>query len=132
MAVECRERRISNCTVVPVESRFEQCIHTYYGVMPWTQSGDRLLYLGIDGKGTGHIVVQDLADGRELILADTARFSYHSGAGQKWIFSDSAVLFSTSDANGSPIPAVVYLDRPGEVQVLEKLSGRGVRSICGG
>ena len=124
--------------VQPLPSRFTHCIHAYHGVRAHSRDMQRLLYLGVDEHGQGHIVARDRATGDEQALAQTSAFNYHTAATQRWIWRDQAVLFrvSADDATAhgaaehSGAPALVHLDEPGRVHVLEGLASRSVRHVC--
>jgi hypothetical protein len=124
-------RHLRRSSITPVETRFRHTVHTYHGVNPWNRQGTRLLYLGFDALDRGCIVVQDLITQRETVLAETDFLDYHTAAKQRWILDDTAVVFATHGTGGEQCPAVVWLDRPGEIKLLSRLAGRGIRQICG-
>lgn len=122
-----------NCSsrITPIPTRFRHAVHTYHGVLPWSKDAARLLYLGFDDPDSeAHIVVQDLQTGQEAVLASTRDFDFHTAAGQRWIFNDQAVIFTARDADGTPCPAIAYLDDPGKVHLQHAMAGRDVREVC--
>jgi hypothetical protein len=117
-------------SVTVLETPFVHSVHTYFGVSPWNRAGTRLLYLGFDDPGAeAHVVVKDLANGRDTTVAKTRKFNFHNAGAQHWALNDTAVVFSTLGEDGRSYPAVVSVDAPHHVRILKSLPNRTVRHV---
>lgn len=122
-------RRIGAARVTPLESQFRHAIHCYHGVDAFDRAGGRLLYAGFDDPNDVAIVVRELDTGAEHVIARTRGANYHTAVSQRWALDDTAVLFDHRLEDGRRCPALVHLDRPGEIELLEPFVGRQVRHV---
>lgn len=126
----------AKCEIAGLSSRFRHTVHAYYDKNPWNEAETRLLYVGFDTDGKGHIVVRELSDGTEHSIATTNRTNYHDAAGQQWIFNDTAVVFHRDRGDGQAntsahqVPCIAPVSGNGEVRELTELPGRLIRMVC--
>mgnify|MGYP006280795853 CR=1 FL=1 len=111
--------------VRPIQSQFRNTMHTYQSVDAWTKAQDTLLYFAWDSPDEKFLVVQDWPDGKETILAESTMQDMHTGARQRWIFDDTAVLFRPNPDEH----AIVELANPMRPRPVDAIQGMGTRQV---
>ena len=118
-------------TVLP--TRYTHIVHAYQAVQPWSADQSRLLYIGFDRPDHAcDIVVRDLASGKEQALASTRSFDFHTGASQRWVMNDTAVLFRDAGPDGKMLRRLARADKPGTAETIDELTGWDTRCVING
>lgn len=125
-------RRLNGARLRParqteLRSQFRHCINGYYGEPAFDRTGRRLLYLGFDTLAEGAVTLRDLETGEERVVGRTPFVTFHSSS-QRWICEDRGILFRAAGEHG-PCPAIVWLDAPDRVCMLDALAGHSVRHV---